>query len=136
MALVSSASRRVRKMGQVRVFGFSKGEVGAESAMWRFLSFRSSMVWAKKTKSACGRVGLCAAEQQDAELEAADPRPGKTRCRFSKSYRPMSVLDSIKSAKNSLVVLSVATPDGDEQTDAAGGGDESCGPVRRRACRC
>ena len=57
MALVISASRLVRKMGQVRVLGLISAISSAVSVKWRSRSARSAVEWAKQKKSAAEPFG-------------------------------------------------------------------------------
>jgi hypothetical protein len=71
MALVSSASRRERKMGQVRVLGLSRA-ISAALRLKRRSGSRRSLTWrAKKTNSAPVQPGGRDRQGQQAEFVAA-----------------------------------------------------------------
>ena len=106
-----SISRRVRKMGQVRVLGLNSAKSAADSVNRRSFS-RSCSAWCrKKANSACG-LGRSLPLRVRRENLSLLSIPGKTFSRFSKSKRLTSLWLVTISSKKAFVELSVAIPVG------------------------
>ncbi len=112
MALVISASRRERKIGQVRVFGFSSRMSAALSGNVPLAVFQFFDAMGEEDEIGFRRRRLLAAEVENAELEATRAHRGRSLHLFSKSYNRISRFDSATAAKKSLVVMSEAMPEG------------------------
>ena len=114
MPFVKSASRRVRKIGQVLVLGFSSAMSAAVRGMWRCLLRLGGVFNAVGKEDEVGPLGSSgsAAEDERGELEPPvhvleEPYCGsRSRRGTPAAWSPSDRL------KNSLVVSSVAMPEG------------------------
>ena len=106
-----SMSLRVRKMGQVRVFGLNSAKSSADSVNLRSAS-TSCSAWCRKNANSASGQGRSAPLSVSRQNLIRLSMPGKTFPRFSKSYRLTSRFPVTAWSKNALVELSVAMPVG------------------------
>ena len=112
MALVSSASRRVRKIGQVRVLGFSSARSLPRKRDVPLLVLQVLHVVGEEDEIGRRRLHLRAAEDQDAELERPMNVGKERRLVLEVVEADQRLATPSSSPKNSLVVWSVAMPEG------------------------